>query len=112
MQTQQGDEAQSMSKIIRFHRTGGPEVLQIDELPDRPLRSGEVRLKVTAIGLNRAEIMFREGKYVVPPRLPSLIGYEASGVISEIAKDVTGLNLGDHVSSIPAFSMNDFGTYG
>lgn len=101
-----------MSKIIRFHKTGGPEVLQIDELPDRPLRSGEVRLKVTAIGLNRAEIMFREGKYLVPPKLPSLIGYEASGVITEIADDVSGLNLGNHVSSIPAFSMSEYGTYG
>jgi NADPH:quinone reductase-like Zn-dependent oxidoreductase len=66
-----------MPKLIRFHKTGGPEVLQYDDMPARALQSGEIRLKVEAIGLNRAEVMFREGRYVETPELPSLLGYES-----------------------------------
>ena len=51
-----------MPNIIRFHRTGAADVLQYETETDRPLGPGEVRLKVEAIGLNRAEIMFREGQ--------------------------------------------------
>jgi NADPH:quinone reductase-like Zn-dependent oxidoreductase len=70
-----------MPTQIRFHRTGGPDVLQYDEVPSRKLETGEVRLKVEAIGLNRAEVMFREGQYTEAPILPSSLGYEAAGVI-------------------------------
>jgi NADPH:quinone reductase-like Zn-dependent oxidoreductase len=65
-------------KIVRFHRTGGPEVLQLDELPLPDPAAGEVRLRVKAIGLNRAEVMLRTGRYLVEPKLPSKLGYEAS----------------------------------
>jgi len=51
-----------MPTLIRFHKTGGPEILQYDILPARPLQPGEIRLKVEAIGLNRAEVMFRSGQ--------------------------------------------------
>ena len=51
-----------MPTLIRFHRTGGPEVLQYDEVLARPLQAGEIRLKVEAIDLDRAEIMFRDGR--------------------------------------------------
>ena len=47
-----------MPKIVRFHELGGPEVLKIDDLPSREPSNGEVRLRVQAIGLNRAESMF------------------------------------------------------
>jgi NADPH2:quinone reductase len=101
-----------MPKLIRFHKTGGPEVLQYDDMPARALQSGEIRLKVEAIGLNRAEVMFREGRYVETPELPSLLGYEAAGVIEEVGADVTGFAPGDRVASIPAFSMTHYGAYG
>lgn len=51
-----------MSRIVRFHRTGGPEVLQFDELDIGPPKAGEVRIRVRALGLNRAEAMFRSGR--------------------------------------------------
>jgi NADPH:quinone reductase-like Zn-dependent oxidoreductase len=51
-----------MPKIIRFHRTGAAAVLQYETEPERRLEFGEVRLKVEAIGLKRAENMFREGR--------------------------------------------------
>jgi NADPH:quinone reductase-like Zn-dependent oxidoreductase len=101
-----------MPTLIRFHRTGGPEVLQFDEVPARPLDPGEVRLKVEAIGLNRAEIMYREGRYVEAPVFPSPLGYEASGVIEEVGPGVTAFRPGDRAASIPAFSMRSYGAYG
>ena len=52
-----------MPKIVRFHRLGGPETLQFDELPQQQPGAGEARLKVQAIGLNRAESMFYHGEY-------------------------------------------------
>jgi NADPH:quinone reductase-like Zn-dependent oxidoreductase len=101
-----------MPTLIRFHRTGGPEVLQYDVLAARPLKAGEVRLKVEAIGLNRAEVMFRTGNYPESPEFPSTLGYEAAGVIEEVAPGVKGFVPGDRVATIPAFSMTRYGTYG
>jgi NADPH:quinone reductase-like Zn-dependent oxidoreductase len=69
-------------------------------------------LKVEAIGLNRAEVMFRSGVYLDQPNFPSLIGYEASGIVESVGPGVTGLKPGDRVSSIPAFHMTEYGTYG
>ena len=101
-----------MPKIVRFHQTGGPEVLQLEELPAPRPEKGEVRIKVEAIGLNRAEVMFRNGKYIEEPELPSRLGYEASGTIEEVGPGVTGWKPGDRVSSVPSFSMRNYFTYG
>jgi len=101
-----------MPKIVRFHQIGGPEVLQFDELPAPKPRTGEVLLRVEAIGLNRAEVMFRQGRYLEQPELPSSLGYEAAGVIEEVGPEVQGLQVGDRVSSIPSFSMRKYTTYG
>src|SRR5215469_3624720 len=102
----------TMSRIVRFHRTGGPEVLQFDELDVGPPKAGEVRIRVRALGLNRAEAMFRSGAYLEAPKLPARLGYEAAGEIDAIGPGVTGLSVGDAVSTIPSFSMNQYGVYG
>jgi NADPH:quinone reductase-like Zn-dependent oxidoreductase len=101
-----------MPTQIRFYRSGGPEVLQFEDIPVRKLGPQEIRLKVEAIGLNRAEIMFREGQYTEAADFPSSLGYEAAGIINEVGPDVKGLKPGDHVATIPAFSMKRYGTYG
>ncbi len=101
-----------MSRIVRFHRTGGPEVLQLDELDIGAPKAGEIRLRVRALGLNRAEAMFRSGAYLETPRLPAKLGYEAAGEIEAIGAGVSGFAVGDAVSTIPAFSMNEHGVYG
>lgn len=101
-----------MPKIVRFHEVGDASVLKLEELPKPRPGESEVLLKVEAIGLNRAEVMFRSGKYLDTPRFPSLIGYEASGVVEAVGPGVTGLRLGDRVSSIPAFPMTKYGSYG
>jgi len=56
-----------MPKIVRFHEVGGPEVLRIEEEAPKHAGKGEVRLKVQAVGLNRAESMFIRGQYLEPP---------------------------------------------
>ena len=101
-----------MPKIVRFHKTGSADVLQIEDLPLQEPKAGEVRIKVQAIGLNRAEVMFRRGMYLEQPRFPARIGYEVSGVIDAVGSGVNGFRVGERVSTIPAFSMNEYGVYG
>lgn len=101
-----------MPRIVRFHKTGGPEVLLIENI-DLPLpEEGEVRIRVKAIGLNRAESMFRSGQYLEDPKFPSRLGYEASGTIEAIGPGVKGFAIGDSVSTIPPPSQGKYGVYG
>jgi NADPH:quinone reductase len=101
-----------MPKIVRFHQVGDASVLKLEELPKPQPKEGEVLLRVEAIGLNRAEVMFRSGQYLYQPSFPSSLGYEASGIVEAVGPGVTGLKPGDRVSSIPSFSMTKYGTYG
>ena len=101
-----------MPKTIRFHETGGADVLKVEDLPLTEPGEGEVRLKVEAIGLNRAEIMFREGQYLETPELPSRLGYEASGIVDAVGPGTDGIQIGDRVSVVPGFSMGKYGVYG
>jgi NADPH:quinone reductase-like Zn-dependent oxidoreductase len=101
-----------MPKIVRFHELGGPEVLKIEDLPSREPGKGEVRLKVQAIGLNRAESMFFHGQYLEAPQLPARLGYEAAGVVEAVGPGVDKSWLGRKVATIPAFSMNAYGVLG
>ncbi|MFC8303311.1 zinc-dependent alcohol dehydrogenase family protein [Specibacter sp. NPDC057265] len=101
-----------MPKIVRFHALGGPEVLKLDEV-DVPLPgTGEVRIRTRALGLNRAEVMFRTGNYVVDPVFPQALGYEASGTVEAVGSDVAALAVGDAVSVVPAFAMTDYALHG
>lgn len=101
-----------MPQVVRFHETGGPEVLRVEDLPLTDPGEGEVRLKVQAIGLNRAEVMFRRGQYLENPQLPSRLGYEAAGVVDAVGPGCSGIKVGDRVSTIPSFSMAKYGVYG
>jgi NADPH:quinone reductase-like Zn-dependent oxidoreductase len=101
-----------MSKIVRIHSLGGPEVLKIDELPTQEPGRGEVRLRVQAIGLNRAESMFFHGQYLEDPQIPARLGYEAAGVVEAVGPDVDKSWLGKQVATVPAFSMNAYGVVG
>jgi NADPH:quinone reductase-like Zn-dependent oxidoreductase len=101
-----------MPKIVRFHRLGGPENLQLDELPSQRPGKGEVRLRVHAVGLNRAESMFYHGQYLEQPQLPSRLGYEAAGVVEAVGEGVDPGWIGQTVATIPAFSMTRYGALG
>lgn len=99
------------ARTIRFHEIGGPEVLRIDELEVGEPGAGELRLRIEAIGLNRAEAAFRAGQYLEQPVLPARLGYEAAGVVEAVGDGVEGFAVGEPVCVIPAFSMSAYGVY-
>jgi NADPH2:quinone reductase len=101
-----------MPKIVRFHATGEADVLRLEDVPLAEPGDGEVRLKVEAIGLNRAEVMFRRGQYLENPELPSRLGYEAAGIVDAVGPGASGVGIGDRVSTIPSFAMGKYGVYG
>jgi NADPH:quinone reductase-like Zn-dependent oxidoreductase len=102
----------AMSRTIKFARAGGPDVLEFIEAQVSAPKPREVRIKVKAIGINRAESMWRNDKYIEPVKFPAGLGYEAAGIVNAVGKDVTDFAVGDAVSTIPAFSMNQYFTYG
>jgi NADPH:quinone reductase-like Zn-dependent oxidoreductase len=101
-----------MPTIVRFHQLGGPENLKIEEAPLQEPQKGEVRLRVKAAGLNRAEALFVRGQYLEQPKLPARIGYEVAGVVEAVGEGVDRSWIGKRVATIPAFSMNQYGTLG
>ncbi|WP_437069710.1 zinc-dependent alcohol dehydrogenase family protein [Streptomyces sp. enrichment culture] len=101
-----------MTRTVRFHEIGGPEVLRVEDLDPGEPGPGEVRIRVDAVGVNRAEILFRTDRYIEPVKhLPARLGNEAAGVIEALGEGVTGLTTGQPVSVIPNFSHNDYGVY-
>jgi NADPH:quinone reductase-like Zn-dependent oxidoreductase len=101
-----------MARVVRFHQVGGPEVLRVEEVEVPPPGNGEVQIRIKALGLTRAESMFRRGQYLEEPRLPARLGYEAAGTVAAVGSGVQGFKVGDAVSTIPSFSLNDYGLYG
>ena len=71
----------SSNRVVRFSQLGAPDVLQLAHEPVRKPEAGEIRLRAHALGLNRAEIMFRTGNYTETPQFPARIGSEAAGVV-------------------------------
>lgn len=69
-----------MPKAIRFNQVGGPEVLHIEDLPERRPGPGEVQLKVEAVGLNRAKSMYYHGLYMEPGPSPSIKPSKPTGI--------------------------------
>ncbi|MGW4475562.1 zinc-dependent alcohol dehydrogenase family protein [Nonomuraea sp. NPDC004354] len=101
-----------MARTVLFHELGGPEVMRLEDVEAGEPGPGEVRIRVDAIGLNRAEVLFRTGHYIEPVRrFPARLGSEAAGVIEAVGEGVTGFTPGQPVSTVPAFSQNDYGVY-
>ncbi|MYR55596.1 alcohol dehydrogenase catalytic domain-containing protein, partial [Streptomyces sp. SID625] len=82
-------------KAVRFSRFGGPEVLEIVELPDPRPGPGRIRIAVRAAGVNASDWKKRAG--LMDEGLPQTLGYEAAGVVDEIGEGVTGVAVGDRV---------------
>ena len=101
-----------MAKVIRVHELGGPEVLRIEDLDVGDPGPGEVRIKVEAVGLNRAEAMYRAGRYPVKPQLPTLIGYEGVGTIEAVGKGVAEYKEGERVCVLPMIQQGQYGIWG
>ncbi|MDQ7745725.1 quinone oxidoreductase family protein [Hydrogenophaga pseudoflava] len=85
-----------MATAIRMHRTGGPEVLELEQVEVGEPGPGQVRLRHAAVGLNYADTYFRNGTYPMP--LPAGMGVEAAGVVEAIGEGVTNVAVGDRVT--------------
>jgi NADPH:quinone reductase-like Zn-dependent oxidoreductase len=101
-----------MPKIVRFYSIGGPENLKLEEAPTRPPGQDEVKLRVQAVGLNRAESGFMRGRYFETPELPSSIGYEAAGVVEAVGPGFDSSWVGKSVATVPGYSMSKYGVLG
>jgi NADPH2:quinone reductase len=89
-----------MSRAIRIHETGGPEVIRLEDVPVGAPAPGEVQVQHTAIGLNYIDVYDRSGLY--PQTLPGSLGREAAGVVVAVGKGVRGLRTGDRVAYVVA----------
>lgn len=91
-----------MRKVV-ITRPGPPSVLKVEESPDPNAGPGEVRIRVKAAGINFADLMARMGLYPDAPKLPTTVGYEASGEIDQLGAGVTNFAIGDRVFAMPHF---------
>ncbi|SDE09285.1 zinc-binding dehydrogenase [Rhodococcus tukisamuensis] len=93
-------------RAVVITRHGEADVLRVQQRPSPTLAPGGLRIEVRAAGVNFADVMARLGLYADAPPLPSVVGYEVSGVVTEIASDVTDFAVGDRV-----FAGTRFGGY-
>jgi NADPH:quinone reductase-like Zn-dependent oxidoreductase len=94
-----------MAKAIRFHETGGPEVLKWEEVSVGEPGPGQIRIQNTAVGLNYIDTYHRSGLY--PVALPSGIGMEGAGRVTAVGSDVTHIKVGDRVG----YAAGPIGSY-
>lgn len=87
-------------RAVRANGSGGPEVLEWGEAPDVSPGHGEVLIEVTAAGVNRADLLQRQGNYPPPPGASELLGLECSGVIAELGEGVHDWSVGDRVCAL------------
>jgi NADPH2:quinone reductase len=87
-----------MSKAIRLHQYGGPEVLSLETVDPEPPAADEVQIRHTAIGVNYIDVYDRTGLYPMP--LPGVLGREAAGVVTALGKKVRGFRVGERVAYV------------
>ncbi len=96
-----------MPKAMRIHETGAPEVMKWEDIELPPPQAGEVRLRHRAVGLNHADINLRRGGFYLyrPPKLPTILGNEAAGVVEALGPGVTQVKVGDRVVYVSPSGM-------
>ncbi len=87
-----------MSRAVVAHDFGGPDVLKIEERTVGAPGPGEVKLKHAAMGINFADISMLQGRYLVKPTLPAVVGLEGAGTITAVGPGVTNLKVGQRVA--------------
>ncbi len=101
-----------MAKTVFLNKIGGPEDLEIKDAATRAPGEGEAKMRVEAVGLNRAELMYIGGHYFEQPKLPSRIGYEAVGVVEAVGPGGDPSLVGKRFGTVPGYSMNKNGVLG
>src|SRR5438477_1116125 len=89
-------------RAIVIREPGDESVLQMGEAPSPPLGPRDVRIRVGATAVNRADLLQRQGLYPPPPGASPILGLECAGEVAEIGTDVTGVKLGDRVMALLA----------
>lgn len=84
-------------KAIRVHKFGGPDVLQLEEVPDPKPKEGQALVRIHAVGVNPVDTYVRSGAYAQLPALPYIPGGDAAGVVKALGPGVTQLTVGDRV---------------
>src|ERR1044071_2614026 len=84
-------------KTIQVREFGGPEVMKLEEVPDPKPGSGQVVVRVKAVGVNPVDTYMRSGRYTRLPALPYTPGMDAAGVIESVGSDIKNLTVGDRV---------------
>lgn len=87
-------------RVIRIREPGGPDVLEVSTAARPRPAKDEVLIQVAAAGVNRPDLMQREGRYPVPPDASPLPGLEVSGVVAALGEETTGLTLGEPVMAL------------
>jgi NADPH:quinone reductase-like Zn-dependent oxidoreductase len=100
-----------MSRIVRFKKFGGPEVLKIEDRLVPTINPDEVLIAVRAVGVSWFDVLWRQNLASSTAKLPSGLGYEMSGVIQAVGADVSDFKVGDHVASFPAHDINSYSCY-
>jgi NADPH2:quinone reductase len=90
-------------RAVMLTRKGGPEVLQVVELPLEPPGAGELRIRVTAAGVGATDVSMLNGNYPFAPQIPFVPGYEAAGVVDAIGAGATGFALGQRVAILSVY---------
>ncbi len=90
-------------RAVVIPRFGGPEVLRVVDLPSLPLSADAVRVRVSASGINFADVQMRMGLYPEAPKVPFVPGFEVAGTVTEIGREVTSVAPGDRVLSLCRF---------
>jgi NADPH2:quinone reductase len=98
-------------KAIRVHKFGGPEVLQVEEVPDPRPGEGQALVRVHAVGVNPVETYVRSGVYAMLPTLPYIPGGDAAGIVKALGPGVTQLKVGDRVYLTGTAGERMTGTY-
>jgi NADPH:quinone reductase-like Zn-dependent oxidoreductase len=93
-------------RALYITRHGGPEVLQVRDVPDPEPGSGEVRIQVKAAGLNFAEVSARQGLYPDAPKPPCVVGYEGAGVVDALGPGVQAPAIGTRVLFMSRFGAH------
>lgn len=90
-------------RAVMLQGQGGPEKLEVVELPLTPPGAGQVRVKVLAAGAGSTDIMMRTGKYIYAPPWPFVPGYESIGMVDALGDGVTAFKLGDRVAALTVY---------
>lgn len=96
-------------KAVLLRRFGGPDVLEVTEVPKPSIRATEVLIRINAAGVNYFEILMRQGRYGFRPSLPMAPGVEIAGIVEEAGKDA-GIAIGSRVA-VPLFALGKAGGY-